>query len=105
MGMGMGVSFQYPMGMGVIFENGYGCGYSLTRPESAPLPFLMELGDTCTHTQRQITSNELGYPKISLSTKRVIKDQPCRETTPAVHTVSLYPSVQNWKQWLHFRPH
>jgi len=26
--------------MGVIFENGYGCGYSSTRPEPAPLPFL-----------------------------------------------------------------
>ena len=42
--MGMGVSFQYPMGMGtdmgVIFENGSGCGYSSTRPQPAPLPFL-----------------------------------------------------------------
>ena len=42
MGMVMGVSFQYPMGMGmdmgVIFENGYGCGYSSTAP-NAPLPF------------------------------------------------------------------
>jgi len=27
-------------GMGVIFENGYGCGYSLTRPKPATLPFL-----------------------------------------------------------------
>ena len=35
MGMGMSVSFQYPMSigtsMGMIFENGYECGYSLTR--------------------------------------------------------------------------
>jgi len=40
MGMGMGASFQYPMGigmaMGVIFENGYGCGYSSTRPIVIP---------------------------------------------------------------------
>jgi len=45
MGMGMGVSFQYSMGvgtgMGVIFENGYECGYNSTRPEPAPLPFLI----------------------------------------------------------------
>ena len=45
MGMNMDVSFQYPMGMGmgmsVIFENGYGCGYSSTRREPAPLPFLV----------------------------------------------------------------
>jgi len=44
MGIGIGVSFQYPMdmgtGMGVIFENGYECGYSSTRPEPAPLPFI-----------------------------------------------------------------
>jgi len=42
MDMGMGVSFQYPMGMGmgmgmgVIFENGYECGYSSTRPIAIP---------------------------------------------------------------------
>ena len=38
--MGMGVSFQYPMGMGtdtgVIFKNGYGCGYNSTRPIVIP---------------------------------------------------------------------
>jgi len=47
MDMGMGVSFQYPMGMGtgmgVIFENGYGCGYSSTRLEPTPLPFVDEV--------------------------------------------------------------
>jgi len=45
--MGMGVSFQYLMGMGigmgVIFENGYGCGNSSTRPEPTPLSFLIQL--------------------------------------------------------------
>jgi len=43
MGMGMDISFQYPMGMdtdmGVIFENRYGCRYNSTRPKSTPLPF------------------------------------------------------------------
>jgi len=38
--MGVGVSFQYPMDMGrgmvVIFENGYKCGYSSTRPIAIP---------------------------------------------------------------------
>ena len=39
----MSFSFQYPMGTGtgVIFENGYGCGYSSTCPEPALLPFLI----------------------------------------------------------------
>ena len=36
----MAVSFQYlmgmGMGMGVIFENGFGCGYSSTLPEPIP---------------------------------------------------------------------
>jgi len=44
--MGMGVSFQYPMGMGtgmgVIFKNRYECGYSSTHPEPALLSFLVE---------------------------------------------------------------
>ena len=44
MGMGMGVSFQYPMGMGtgmgVIFENGYGCGYISTPPIAIPILLL-----------------------------------------------------------------
>jgi len=38
MGMGMGTTMQNPMGidmgMGMTFENGYGCGYSSTRPMS-----------------------------------------------------------------------
>ena len=44
MGMGMGISFQYPMAMdmGVIFENSYECGYSSTHPESTSLPFLIK---------------------------------------------------------------
>jgi len=33
--MGMG------MGMGVIFENGYGCGYSSTRPIAIPTFLVM----------------------------------------------------------------
>ena len=41
MGMGMDVSFEYPMGMGtgigVIFENGYGRRYSSTCPEPTPI--------------------------------------------------------------------
>jgi len=43
MGIGMGVSFQYSMGRGVIFENRYECGYSSTRLEPAPLPFLFPM--------------------------------------------------------------
>jgi len=38
--MGMGISFQYPvgmgMGMGIIFENGCGFGYNSTRPIAIP---------------------------------------------------------------------
>ena len=31
------------MGMGMIFENGYGCGYSSTRPVPAPRSSLDEI--------------------------------------------------------------
>jgi len=55
MGMGMGVSFHYPMGMGmgidVIFENRYECGYSSTRPEPIPLPFLAMLPTSFLHLE------------------------------------------------------
>ena len=40
MGMGMGIDFQNPMGTGMIFENGYGCGYSSTHPVPALCPSL-----------------------------------------------------------------
>ena len=44
MGMGTGIDFENPMGMdmgmGMTFENGYGCGYSYTRPEAVPHPSL-----------------------------------------------------------------
>jgi len=42
MGMGMGINFENPIGMGMgmsmgmIFENGYRCGYSYTRPTPIP---------------------------------------------------------------------
>ena len=47
MGMGMEIYFENPMvmgvGMGITFENGYGCEYNYTRPESAPRPSLYKL--------------------------------------------------------------
>jgi len=39
MGIGMGIDFENSMGIGMnirmTFENGYECGYTYNRPESA----------------------------------------------------------------------
>jgi len=54
--VGMGVSFQYPMGMGmdmgVLFENRYGCRYSSTR--SIVIHILEAIPGNCSRASRRL---------------------------------------------------
>jgi len=76
MGMGMGVSFQYPIGidtgMGMIFENGYGCEYNSTRPELAPLPFLLNVENPSQPDSARTSSKIFSYEEIYICRSSVL---------------------------------